>query len=78
MDDADTSTGWFPLWLVMLLYKIQDAISFVEDANGISPSMNDEQAASGYVGSSSGWLTRRHGKGEQKGVGLFEISKEVK
>lgn len=47
---------------------LQDAISFAEDANGISPSMNDEQAACGCVGSSSGWLMRRHGKSEQKGV----------
>lgn len=66
MDDADTSTGWFPP--LARDAALQDAMSFAEDANGISPSMNDEQAACGCVGSSSGWLTRRHGKGKQKGV----------
>ncbi|XBI79147.1 hypothetical protein VPH35_088690 [Triticum aestivum] len=66
MDDADTPTGWFPP--LDRDAALQDAISFAEDANGISRSMNDEQAACGCVGSSSGWLTRRHGKGKQKGV----------
>uniref|UniRef100_M8CP85 Smr domain-containing protein n=1 Tax=Aegilops tauschii TaxID=37682 RepID=M8CP85_AEGTA len=66
MDDADTSTGWFPP--LARDAALQDAMSFAEDANGIPPSMNDEQAACGCVGSSSGWLTRRHGKGKQKGV----------
>lgn len=47
---------------------LQDAISFAEDANGISSSMNDEQAGCGCVCSSSGWLTRRRGKGQRKGV----------